>query len=84
MTTGAGSPVVDPEALLDVSKTLVHRFGALSTEEIGRLPSESRSAVAFIIVKTLLAREPVRVEPKTGRNEPRPCGSGKKFKTCHG
>ena len=28
--------------------------------------------------------EPVRVGPKTGRNDPCPCGSGKKFKHCHG
>lgn len=28
--------------------------------------------------------EPVRVEPKIGRNDPCPCGSGKKFKNCHG
>ncbi|TVQ88536.1 MAG: preprotein translocase subunit SecA [Bacteroidetes bacterium] len=28
--------------------------------------------------------EPVRVEKKTGRNEPCPCGSGKKYKHCHG
>ena len=27
---------------------------------------------------------PVRVEKKVGRNEPCPCGSGKKFKNCHG
>ena len=26
----------------------------------------------------------VRVEKKVGRNEPCPCGSGKKFKQCHG
>ncbi|MCX6238453.1 MAG: SEC-C metal-binding domain-containing protein, partial [Bacteroidia bacterium] len=26
----------------------------------------------------------VRVTPKVGRNEPCPCGSGKKFKNCHG
>jgi preprotein translocase subunit SecA len=26
----------------------------------------------------------VRNEPKVGRNEPCPCGSGKKFKQCHG
>ena len=25
-----------------------------------------------------------RVEPKVGRNDPCPCGSGKKFKQCHG
>ncbi len=28
--------------------------------------------------------EPVRVEKKAGRNDPCPCGSGKKFKNCHG
>ena len=28
--------------------------------------------------------EPVRVEKKVGRNDPCPCGSGKKFKNCHG
>ena len=28
--------------------------------------------------------QPVRVEPKVGRNEPCPCGSGKKYKNCHG
>jgi preprotein translocase subunit SecA len=30
------------------------------------------------------APEPVRAEPKTGRNEPCPCGSGRKFKDCCG
>lgn len=28
--------------------------------------------------------QPVRVEKQVGRNEPCPCGSGKKFKACHG
>ena len=28
--------------------------------------------------------QPVRVEQKIGRNDPCPCGSGKKFKSCHG
>ncbi|HEY5470584.1 MAG TPA: preprotein translocase subunit SecA [Bacteroidales bacterium] len=28
--------------------------------------------------------EPVRVDKKVGRNDPCPCGSGKKFKNCHG
>ena len=29
-------------------------------------------------------RQPVRNPDKVGRNEPCPCGSGKKFKQCHG
>lgn len=28
--------------------------------------------------------QPIRVEPKIGRNDPCPCGSGKKYKSCHG
>jgi len=28
--------------------------------------------------------QPVKVEKKVGRNDPCPCGSGKKFKNCHG
>jgi preprotein translocase subunit SecA len=27
---------------------------------------------------------PVHVEKKVGRNDPCPCGSGKKYKQCHG
>ncbi len=30
------------------------------------------------------AAQPVRVEKKVGRNDPCPCGSGKKYKNCHG
>ncbi|MBU2492162.1 MAG: preprotein translocase subunit SecA [Bacteroidetes bacterium] len=29
-------------------------------------------------------QQPIRVEEKVGRNDPCPCGSGKKFKHCHG
>jgi preprotein translocase subunit SecA len=29
-------------------------------------------------------REPIHTLPKTGRNEPCPCGSNKKYKQCHG
>ena len=31
-----------------------------------------------------IKQEPIKVGPKTGRNDPCPCGSGKKFKNCHG
>ena len=30
------------------------------------------------------ARQPIRTGPKVGRNDPCPCGSGKKYKRCHG
>ena len=28
--------------------------------------------------------QPIKAEPKVGRNDPCPCGSGKKYKNCHG
>ena len=30
------------------------------------------------------AQQPVKGVPKIGRNDPCPCGSGKKYKNCHG
>jgi SWIM/SEC-C metal-binding protein len=32
--------------------------------------------------RALSPPEPVRALPKAGRNDPCPCGSGKKFKKC--
>lgn len=33
---------------------------------------------------TPVKQQPVQVGPKIGRNDPCPCGSGKKYKACHG
>ncbi|MCW3117136.1 MAG: secA, partial [Chitinophagaceae bacterium] len=33
---------------------------------------------------TTVKQEPVKVGPKIGRNDPCPCGRGKKYKHCHG
>jgi len=30
------------------------------------------------------SKAPIHVEKRVGRNDPCPCGSGKKFKNCHG
>jgi preprotein translocase subunit SecA len=35
-------------------------------------------------VEAVAKAKPIRVGPKVGRNEPCPCGSGKKFKNCCG
>jgi SWIM/SEC-C metal-binding protein len=34
------------------------------------------------VERAVLARQAARPAPKVGRNEPCPCGSGKKFKKC--
>ena len=43
---------------------------------------EGTSAVA--VEDEPVAQQPVRVEKMPGRNEPCYCGSGKKYKQCHG
>ena len=42
------------------------------------------SAAATAVVAAGGGRQPARSGPKLGRNEPCYCGSGKKFKRCHG
>ncbi len=42
-------------------------------------PNESGEAVSTVDAATVAAQE-----PPVGRNEPCPCGSGKKYKFCHG
>ena len=39
---------------------------------------------AGVLDRLAVASEPIRVPPRTGRNEQCPCGSGKKYKRCHG
>ena len=50
--------------------------------------SESAQAKGSEMVSEAMAAtekaKPVRSGPKVGRNDPCPCGSGKKFKHCHG
>jgi preprotein translocase subunit SecA len=36
------------------------------------------------IAEAATKKKPVRVGQKVGRNDPCPCGSGKKYKHCHG
>jgi preprotein translocase subunit SecA len=46
--------------------------------------SRDENAVEEQNAKQKPKAQPIRVEPKIGRNDPCPCGSGKKYKNCHG
>ncbi len=48
------------------------------------LPAGMRRAPQLPPQQAMPPQQPVRVAPKVGRNQPCPCGSGKKFKNCHG
>jgi len=45
---------------------------------------ERRRQMAAGVLPDAIRREPIRNPNKVGRNDPCPCGSGKKFKLCHG
>ena len=55
----------------------VREIHALWLEQRGKQIAEGNSP-------NIVRREPVRNSTKVGRNDPCPCGSGKKFKQCHG
>lgn len=49
------------------------------------MPGQSEQRAAASAPQGQRSRpEPIKVGPKVGRNDPCPCGSGKKFKNCHG
>lgn len=47
-------------------------------------PTQERNLQAIENMKAKAKLEPIRVAVKTGRNQPCPCGSGKKYKHCCG
>jgi preprotein translocase subunit SecA len=48
------------------------------------LSDPHQQAAAAQDTRELQKREPIRAEKTIGRNDPCPCGSGKKYKNCHG
>lgn len=65
------------------SATAPHRIGSDVT---ANEPASAGAAVAQPALATASAAESVSANPykNIGRNDPCPCGSGKKFKKCHG
>ncbi len=45
---------------------------------------EGKDFAEAAIAQAAIAAAPVEAMPKVGRNDPCPCGSGKKYKQCHG
>ncbi|HQW46791.1 MAG TPA: SEC-C metal-binding domain-containing protein, partial [Chitinophagaceae bacterium] len=67
-----------------VEKTDMSRMRA-NKEEIDAAGEDYAANENDYYDPTPVKKEPIRnLEPKIGRNDPCPCGSGKKFKQCHG
>ena len=65
------------KVLADGLAGMVQKIHALWLEQRGKQIAEGT-------LPNVARREPVRSPNKVGRNDPCPCGSGKKFKQCHG
>ena len=64
-------------------KTDMSRMRA-NKEQVDAAGQEYGANEKDYIDPTPVKHEPVKVGPKIGRNDPCPCGSGKKYKNCHG
>ena len=71
-----------------VAKALAMLDELVTRDDASRAVDELVTTMASLWVATEPARYEVatirRAEPKVGRNEPCPCGSGRKYKSCHG
>lgn len=76
----AGIPLNDGDQLKEgrQQKTDMSRMNA-NKENIDGPPAEND-----YYDPTPVKQQPIHVAPKIGRNDPCPCGSGKKYKACHG
>ena len=48
------------------------------------LPGEAANRAASAGASKPSRPQPIKAQPRVGRNDPCPCGSGKKYKNCHG
>ena len=54
------------------------------TRHIERKKQKELDQLQFIGGESSTKKQPVLAKGKAGRNDPCPCGSGKKYKHCHG
>ena len=55
-----------------------------TTHETYEGENAQRQAAQNVNRQSEQPRQPMKADPKVGRNDPCPCGSGKKYKNCHG
>ncbi len=67
------------ERRTDFSQAQTNREPETETQRAARQAAENISSTSSSVKAPV-----VRTHPKVGRNEPCPCGSGKKYKNCHG
>ncbi|MCP3894297.1 MAG: preprotein translocase subunit SecA [Bacteroides sp.] len=76
-------PVQEPEQIRQAAPE-EHQDMSKYREQKQDLNDPNQQAAAQQDTREAVKREPVRAEKTVGRNDPCPCGSGKKYKNCHG
>ena len=76
-------PVREPEQVREAAPDPLPRQRPQYTETKQDLSDPNQQAAAEHDTREV-KRQPVRNEQTIGRNDPCPCGSGKKYKNCHG
>jgi preprotein translocase subunit SecA len=74
-------PVTEPEQVRAAQQEQTSFKGMRETRDDGM---GDGSAAPQQAQEPVRKAEPIRVGEKIGRNDPCPCGSGKKYKQCHG
>jgi len=73
----ANLPVQEPSQVKEAQLPRRTDMSKLKEERTDMLSQAGKTAEPTVTA-------PIRVEKKVGRNDPCPCGSGKKYKNCHG
>ena len=75
-----------PEKQIEIRQAAPEQRQDLSKyrEQKQDLNDPNQQAAAQQDTREAVKREPIRAEKTVGRNDPCPCGSGKKYKNCHG
>jgi preprotein translocase subunit SecA len=84
----ASSMLAFENFLKNVPQQTLHQaasaFGGTSTASSGGAQGKASDVVSEAAAAVAEKTKPVRTGPKVGRNDPCPCGSGKKYKHCCG
>ncbi len=84
--TRQAPPQQQPQRRVEIRQAAPERRQDMSKyrEQKADLNDPNQQAAAAQDTRERPKREPIRVEKTVGRNDPCPCGSGKKYKNCHG
>ena len=77
-------PIREPQQVKQASPEQKTDYSKYRTEKEDSSRQSAQGKAGSTDTREPSKPEPMRVEKKVGRNEPCPCGSGKKFKNCHG